>query len=252
MALSLSQSVRSFKAGTIRALDTVFPHQCLACDTRVEARGLCGACRGEAVFLQGLVCDACGAPLPGEGDGGREMCDDCLCWPRPWGQGRAAMAYSGTGRRLVLALKHGDRQDIVGPASAWMATAAGALELSDAVLCPIPLHPWRRLKRRDNQAALLARGVAAVLGQEYRPDLLIRTRRTRPTDGMTRDERFEELRGSHAVRPGRDDALSGRHVLLIDDVMTSGATLAAATEAVLRSGAARVSVLVLARVIKDT
>lgn len=228
-----------------------YPPQCINCQDRViEDFGLCGTCWKETVFIQGLVCDLCGVPLPGE-DPGVVHCDDCMKLARPWTKGRSALMYRDTGRSLVLALKHGDRLDLARPLSAWMAGVVGDLLHEDTVLVPVPVHPLRLIQRRFNQAAVLSNALATLVSRQSIPDLLRRVRRTKPQDGMTVAERFANQ--SDAIAPSRYAALklAGRPVVLVDDVMTSGATLAAAAEACYAIGARQVNVLALARASKD-
>ena len=170
---------------------------------------------------------------------------------RPWQHGRAAMRYRDLGRNLVLRLKHSDRQDVAVMAATWLAQAGRPLIREDTVLVPVPLHWSRLVKRRYNQAALLAQNLALKVDRPAVLDALLRRRRTRPLDGVGVEERFQRMRGAIAPNPLRMQRLEGKSVLLIDDVMTSGATLAAATEAAYAAGARRVDVLVLARVCKD-
>ena len=233
------------------ALQLIYPPRCVCCGDMVDSDfGLCGPCWRDTPFIEGLACDLCGTPLPGESDQD-EVCDDCQTTARPWHKGRAAMRYADNGRKMVLALKHGDRHDIVRPAAKWLARAAGPLITPNMVITPIPLH-WRRfLKRRFNQSALLAEALAKELGCAYCPDLLIRQRRTESLDGKGHDERFATVSGAISPHPKRRHRMAGRHVLIVDDVMTSGATMAAATEACLSHGARDVSALVLARVAKE-
>ena len=233
-------------------LRLLYPPHCLSCAAPVTTEfGLCGACWKATPFVTGLVCDICGTPLPGTEDGTPVHCDDCLTIARPWDRGRAALVYKDNGRNLVLALKHGDRLDLVRPAAKWMQAAAAPILRPGMLVAPVPLH-WRRLlRRRYNQAALLSRAVAATAGLEHCPDLLIRTRRTPTQEGRDRDSRFANISGALALHPRRAARLAGRHVLLVDDVLTSGATRAAAAEVCRAAGAAAVSVLVLARVAKD-
>lgn len=214
--------------------------------------GLCGPCFGATHFIGGLTCEACGVPLPGEAGGEPELCDDCLAQPRPWSMGRAALLYRDTGRRLVLALKHGDRHDIAVPAAQWMARAARPLKLPGMVAVPVPLHWTRRLRRRANQSALLARALAHKLEIGFRPELLQRTARTPVLDGMGREDRHSTVQGAFAVPTTEAARQAGRPVLLVDDVMTSGATLAAAADALIGAGCGEIRVAVLARVAKDT
>ena len=172
--------------------------------------------------------------------------------PRPWMQGRAALSYRETGRRLVLSLKHGDRLDLVPLLSQWMARAGESLLTPETILVPIPAFWSRRLSRRYNQAAELSRGVAHVTGLGHCADALIRCRRTDKQDGMTVDQRFANL--TEAIQPNTKwrDLLEGMPVCLVDDVMTSGATLSVATDALRKIGVKSVSTLVLARVEKAT
>ncbi|EAQ04022.1 competence protein F, putative [Pseudooceanicola batsensis HTCC2597] len=233
------------------ALRLVYPPTCLTCDALVEAdHGLCGTCWGATPFIGASVCGLCGAPLPGDHVAAGDLCDDCLTTERPWDAGRAALVYRDNARRLVLGLKHGDRMDIARPASLWMAGAAGDMLHPGMLVAPIPLHWRRRIRRRYNQSVLLGRGVAGRTGLPFCPDLLQRNRPTPVLDGKSPDERFRALHDAVTVNPRRAGRVAGGSVLLIDDVMTSGATLTAATGALKRAGAASVSVLTLARAVK--
>lgn len=232
-------------------LHTVFPPRCICCGEAVSSDfGLCAACWREAHFITGCACDACGAPLPGTG-AGVEICDECLATPRPWARGRAAFAYAGTGRQLVLAFKHADRLDLVLPLGEMLARAASPLIAPGMVVAPVPLHRLRLVKRMFNQSALLAQNMARRVRLPCLPDLFERRRATRSQEGLSRSERLENLAGAVRVRSRYTEKIRGRHLLLVDDVMTSGATLAACAEAALTAGAGQVSVVVLARVAKD-
>ena len=234
------------------ALHLIYPPQCLSCDARVTTDfGLCGECWRATPFITGLVCNQCGTPLPGQDTGYYETCDDCLTIARPWSQGRAVMLYRDNARHMVLALKHGDRLDLARPAATWLLKSAQALLLPNMLVAPIPLHWLRLIKRRYNQSALLSAAMAKLAHLDHCPDLLIRRRHTPSQEGRSRDARFANLANSLAIHPRRATLATGRHILLIDDVMTSGATFAAAAEACVASGAIGVSVLALARVAKD-
>lgn len=234
-------------------LHAVFPPECLGCGARVEQDfSICGTCWGETPFIFGASCDLCGIALPGQTTQGEALiCDDCLHVARPWSKGRAVFGYAGMGRTLVLGLKHGDRAEVARAAGPWLARAGADLLQDDPVIVPIPLH-WRRLaKRRFNQAALLAHALARETGLTCLPDALIRHRATQSQDGRDRDGRFGNVIDTMAPHPRHGATLAGRAVLLVDDVMTSGATFTAATEAAHRAGAATVHVIALARVGRD-
>jgi len=239
--------------GLQTAVSVIYPARCLGCGGLVDADfGLCGTCWRDTAFIGGTVCDACGAPLPGAGDHVSPHCDACLATPRPWVRGRAAVLYRDTGRKLVLALKHGDRQEIARPAALWMAQAAREILPPDALIAPVPLHWLRMLKRRYNQSALLAKGLAAQTGNPWCADLLQRMRRTPTLDGLNRAERFAALQQAIRVHPRRRHRLVGRPVVVVDDVFTTGATLTATARACLDGGSGPVFVLALARVAKET
>jgi len=240
--------------GLQRVLRLLYPPQCLACEARVETEhALCPACWRDTPFIRGCVCDACGVPLPGEEaapDGTPAHCDECLRLARPWQRGRAAMLYDGAARRLVLGLKYADRLDIAPACGRWMAAAAAPILRPAALIAPVPLHWSRLVRRRYNQSAVLARALAAETGLEVCPDLLVRRRRTPSQEGRDLTARFLNMEEAVGLHPRRGGRIEGRSVLLVDDVMTSGATLAAAADACLAGGAAEVDVAVLARVAK--
>jgi ComF family protein len=234
-------------------LHAVFPPECLGCGARVESDfSICSTCWSDTPFVFGACCDLCGVGLPGQTAAGeRLICEDCHGIARPWVQGRAAMHYAGVGRKLVLGLKHADRAEIARAAGPWMARAGAELLVDDPLIVPVPLH-WRRLaERRFNQAALLARALAEATGRDWLPDALLRGRNTGTQDGRDRDERFRNLDAAIRVNPRRAAQVAGRAVLLVDDVMTSGATFSAATQALIAGGADPVRVIALARVARD-
>ena len=213
--------------------------------------GLCGTCWRDTPFIGGTVCDACGVPLMGDPDGFRLECDDCMTTPRPWVQGRAALLYQDKARQLVLGLKYGDRSEIARPAGLWLARAGREFLKDGMLIAPVPLHWSRLLGRRYNQSALLAKSLAYQSGLAFCPDLLVRTKRTTPQDGKSAATRFADLEGTISAHPKRRHQMAARPVVLVDDVMTSGATLAACARACLAGGAREIYVLALARVAKD-
>ncbi len=240
------------------ALRLIYPPQCISCDAPVAEDGaLCPPCWAEAEFIAGSCCSRCGVPLPGEGLGeddeaGLLVCDDCLATPRPWVRGRAAVTYRGTGRKLVLMLKHGDRLDLSPALGDWVARAAAPLVRPDMLVMPVPVHLRRLAKRKYNQAAILAQRVAQVHGLTHLPHALKRTRHTPMQDHGSVADRFANVEDAIALSPRIAGRVQGRAVLLVDDVMASGATLGAAARALQAAGSGPVSVVVLARAVKDT
>lgn len=239
-------------------MQAIYPPQCISCGAGVVSDfGLCAGCWKYTPFIGGTICQCCGTPLMGQADAagtaldGHERCDDCLSLARPWLLGRAALVYKDNGRALVLALKHGDRMDLARPAAGWMARAAADILRPDVLVAPIPLHWTRLFKRRYNQAALLSARLAGLAGLEHCPDLLTRARSTGTQEGRGRDGRFANVQGAFRPTKSQRARLKGRHILLVDDVMTSGATFSAASETCLGAGAASVRVVALARVVKD-
>ncbi|WP_371170140.1 double zinc ribbon domain-containing protein [Aliiroseovarius sp. 2305UL8-7] len=230
-------------------LGALYPPQCVSCDAPTDTDfGLCGDCWKGTPFIEGLVCDLCGDPLPGEDDGQLVHCDACLTTKRPWHQGRSAMVYAENARRLILALKHGDRPELSRAAAPWLARAAAPLLTDRTIIVPVPIHRSRLFRRRYNQSAELARAMSFQTGLKCVPDALVRLRRTMVHDGMGADQRFANMEGAIGLNSKPAVALQGRDVLLLDDVMTSGATFDAATRACLVAGADHVRVLSLARV----
>ena len=231
----------------------VYPSQCVACGALVASDfGLCPTCWRDTPFIAGLTCQRCGTPLPGDAMEGEEvLCDDCMALNPPWRAGRAAMIYGENARKMILALKHGDRMELARPIAGWMVRAGGDILRPGLLVAPVPLYWLRLFHRRYNQAALVSRQVARLAGLAHCPDLLQRTRQTHSQENRTREGRFDNVAGAFRLHPRRADRALGRDVLLIDDVMTSGATLSAAAMACLDGGAASVSVLVTARVVKD-
>ncbi len=231
-------------------LDLLLPSQCLTCSAPVEAPGrLCVACFGRTSFVTEPCCVRCGVPFASAGQGGREMtCAQCQAAPPAWRQARGALRYDDQTRRIVMPFKYGDRVEIARALAQHMLRAGSALLRDAEVLVPVPLHRRRLRARRYNQSALLAGALARLARRPAALDALQRTRMTGPLGEKSGRERAAEVAGAFVVRPGREGRIAGRRVLLIDDVLTSGATANACARALLAKGAAHVDVLVAARV----
>ena len=234
------------------AMRLIYPAQCLCCGDIVHREfGLCGQCWQETPFIHGAACAQCSAPLLGPQIDHTDLCESCHFSGRPWRNGRAVLRYSGNAKKLVLGLKHGDRTDIAPPVGRWMAQIVRDLIAPDTVIIPIPLHWSRAAHRKYNQASLLATSLARTLGIAVYYDALERTKPTRPLEHISTQERYDRLVNAIRIKPGKADIIEGKSVLLVDDVMTSGATFDAATRACLEAGAKEIDIVVLARAAKE-
>ena len=232
------------------ALDLVLPPLCLACKSVVaEPGGLCARCWSKIAFLGPPQCDLCGHPL--EIDiGPGALCGACMEDPFPFHRARAVFRYDDSSKALILRFKHADRLEGAGAFARWMARAGAPLIEAADMIVPVPLNRWRLWRRRYNQAALLAQGLGKVTGVPVDTALLTRPRHTPSQGRMGRADRVRNVKGAFAVADGAAARLQGKTILLVDDVMTTGATLAACADTLKRSGAARVDVLTLGRVVR--
>lgn len=229
-------------------LDVVLPPRCPACREIVPADGVfCAACWRQIDYLTEPVCACCGRPFPY--DVGKDaICGDCAATPPPYRTARAAVAYNDASAGLVLGLKYGDRTHLARIMAGMMARVAANPLASGALVVPVPLHPRRMRRRLFNQAALLARALAKGTNAEVGLDILHRRRDTPPTRGMSRVQRARNVAGAFRVMPKAKARLAGRNVLLVDDVMTTGATVEACARALLRAGSPIVDIVTFARV----
>lgn len=227
-------------------LNSVLPPQCLACSAVVETPGhLCAACFGRFTFITPPHCGVCGVPL------NQTVTEDLICGAcvaeRPsYGRARAAFIYDDHSRTLILKLKHGDRTDMAVHLAKWLQRAGAELTAQADVIVPVPLHRSRLLMRAYNQSALIARALGKLTGKKVAADALVRIKATSSQGGLSRTERRRNVAGAFEV--GRPAAIEGKRVLLIDDVLTSGATANACALALIHAGSTAVDVLALARV----
>jgi ComF family protein len=248
--LATERLLATGRRGVGLLLDVLLPPQCLTCDAPVGAPGqFCAACFRRTGFVTDPCCACCGRPFGSAMQGGASgLCTDCREHPPAWGTARAALRYDDQARRILLPFKHGDRIETVRALAPHMARAGAALLAAADWLVPVPLHRRRLLSRRYNQSALLAQHLSRLSGRPAVLDGLRRTRATPSLGHKTGTERRAEVADAFAVRPSRQGRFADSRVLLIDDVMTSGATADACARALLAAGVARVDVLVAARV----
>lgn len=233
------------------ALDLILPPLCLKCRTPVsEPQSVCAPCWNELRFLSAPQCAQCGVPFPHDlGQGVK--CAACIAKPPPFAVSRAALAYDDASRDLILGFKHADRLETVPLFARWMAQAGHEAFAQADTLIPVPLH-WRRLvARRYNQAALLANALGGLTGLPVDTAVLLRSKAT-PSQGEMPSARARaknvvrafDLSQRHRAR------IQGKRLVLVDDVLTTGATVGACTKALLKAGAASVSIVTLARVLR--
>jgi len=231
-----------------RALDLVLPPIPLEeAAGAVQLPGMSAAAWSRVSVIESPICHGCGAPF--EFDMGAEVrCALCLARQPAYDHARAACLYDEHSRDLILKLKHADRTDLSGLFARWIARAAADLIPELDAVVPVPLHRWRLLRRRYNQAAEIARPLARMMGLAYLPDALTRPRATDSQGGKSASGRRRNVAAAFAVPPRWKPRLAGRRILLVDDVLTTGATAEGCARVLKRAGAARVDVAVIARV----
>ncbi|MDD3447133.1 MAG: ComF family protein [Zavarzinia sp.] len=240
-----------WRRGTGRVLDFLLPPSCLSCDAPVDAPGrLCARCWPKVGFISAPRCECCGLPfeLPVPAD---TRCGACIAHPPRFHRARAVARYGGPMRDLLLRFKHADRLDLAPSLARLMMQAGGDCLAGADFLVPVPLHWRRRLRRRFNQSAELARHLAGQGGPPVLFGVLSRVRATPAQGRLGRLARLRNVARAFAVPEAARARVAGRHLVLIDDVMTTGATADACCRALLAAGAARVDVLTVARVIHD-
>jgi ComF family protein len=230
------------------ALDIALPTLCVACREPVDGDGVCATCWAKLSFIAPPFCPRLGIPFVY--DPGPDMLSmEAIANPPAYTRARAAVRYDDVARTLVHALKYQDRTDLAPAMGRWMARAGRELLEEADVLVPVPLHWKRGWSRRYNQSGALARVIERQTGVKLSSEALRRVRPTQQQIGLSRKERASNVQGAFKVAADRQSLIHGRRVVLIDDVLTSGATVDACARALLRAKAASVDVLVFARVV---
>jgi ComF family protein len=247
LPVQLKRAAGALRAVLHAALDLALPTLCPACREPVEGRGLCPACWSKLSFITRPYCERLGIPFvydPGPGI----LSMEAIASPPSYNRARAAVRFDEISRGLVHALKYGDRLDLAPMMGRWIGNAGREILAGADALVPVPLH-WRRLwARRFNQSAMLA---AAISGESGVPVAAAALKRIKPTAqqvGLSRNERAANVQGAFRVPEEGKAAVTGRRLVVVDDVLTSGATVDGCAGALLRAGAANVDVLIFARV----
>ncbi len=242
---------RAVGNGLGRALDGTLPPICPVTEDRVTTQGMLSPkAWGSIQFITPPYCVRCAVPFAMDyGDG--SVCPSCIAEPPAFDEARAAVVYDEASRRLIVPFKHSDKTELAPLLAAWLSRATQDLPMDGAIVMATPLH-WRRLlERRFNQSDLLARTFARHNRAAYLSNGLRRIRQTRTQDGLSADARRRNVAGAFRVNDHAKAAIDDAHIVLIDDVFTTGATLSACSRALKRAGAARVSAVVLGRVVKS-
>src|ERR1700676_4700298 len=230
------------------ALDIALPTLCVSCREPVSGEGVCATCWSKLSFIAPPYCPRLGIPFVYD-PGADLLSMEAIANPPAYRRARAAVRYDDVARTLVHALKYQDRTDLAPAMVRWMARAGRELLAEADVLVPVPLH-WRRAwGRRYNQSGALARVIERQSGVKLTPEALRRGGPTPRAIGLAAARRASNVQGAFKVAADRTPDIQGRRIILIDDVLTSGATVDACARALLRAKAAQVDVLVFARVV---
>ncbi len=244
---ALPRSARTFLRGCANIL---FPPACLACNELVEQQGaLCSECWNQMEFCTGSACDICGYPFEYQMDH-HTICGACIQQPPPYSRARAVFRYNHVSKQLVTSLKYHDKTHIVPYVAEWMVRAGqDILDEADYII-PVPLHRRRLWARRYNQAALLSKHVSRKTTVPVFYNALQRMRYTPPQAGLNYKQRMKNVQGAFQVEAKCRFRIKNKRIILIDDVLTTGATVKACARALLKAGAQRVDVLTLGQTIK--
>lgn len=228
--------------------DLLVPLTCHGCGAPVgKPGGMCPDCWAGLELVAGPVCDVYGTPMAHDAGPGA-VSARAVQHPPGWDRARGAAVFNRASQALVHALKYRDRHDVAATMARMMVHAGRELLGDAGLVSPVPLHRWRLWTRRYNQSALLAAEVAKLAGVELVPDLVTRVRNTRSQVGLGQGERNRNVKDAFSLTPEHAALVTGKRVLLVDDVMTSGATAGECARALARAGAARIDVVVFALV----
>jgi ComF family protein len=247
--LSSAAVLSAMQAGFSALMDALVPPSCPICRAFLQKQdGICGPCWQDLNFITGPVCQITGHPMPID-LGAQTISLAAQMRPPPYHRARAAFAYDGSAAELIRRFKFRDRPDLATYFAPHMLHFGADVLSPDSLFVPVPLHRWRLLARRFNQSAELVRALHELTGHDMSLTALRRVRATRRQLGLTRAGRKRNLRGAFAVPAKYRPEIEGRSVVLVDDVLTTGATVEECSRVLRRAGAAQVDVLTIARVV---
>lgn len=236
----------------LKLVDTVLPPRCPFTGEVVDSQGMISPLAwGNLSFIAAPYCKTCGFPFEFTSTQDA-LCAAYLADPPEFSAARAALVYNDVSRDFILGFKHGDQTQSVVTMVPWMKVAGADILSSADVIVPVPLHRWRLLRRRYNQAALIGRALAKEMKIAFSADALTRIRATETQGHLNAGERKKNVKSAFEVHPKRAAIIADKKIVLVDDVYTTGATVSECTKALLKAGAADVSILTLARVVRPT
>ena len=247
----LNKGIKTPLAGLLRkGLDFVLPPLCFGCRGAVETQGgLCVTCWSPLKFITRPHCEVCGYPFPHQMPKG-VLCASCHQKKPVYDRALAAIAYNPASRPLILSFKHGERTEGLKTMARWLKSAGAELLPETGLIIPVPLHPRRLWQRRYNQSALLALALGEATGKAVDVLGLSRKKNTRSQGGLNRAQRHRNVRAAFQVPGDRVERIRGNSILLIDDVLTTGATAENCARALKKAGADKVFILTLTRVVE--
>ncbi|MCB1651023.1 MAG: ComF family protein [Alphaproteobacteria bacterium] len=235
----------------MRALDTVLPPRCALTGQIVEAQGTLSPEGWQKLeFITAPFCENCGFPFSFEVQE-HTLCAACIDYPPSYDSARAALKYGDGSRDLILGFKHGDKTHLLPGFVPWLCRAGAQMLTQADYLIPVPLHYRRLVRRRYNQAALIAQGISKETGVPVLIEALRRTRSTPPQGYMNASDRHKNVRRAFEIHPLYASMIKDKTLILIDDVYTTGATVNECTKVLKKAGAKAVHILTLARVAHD-
>lgn len=240
-------------AALTKIIDFILPPRCIVTGDIVDTHGMISPAAWSALnFISDPQCNRCGFPFDFDSDVVREgsLCGACLKNPPVFDKARSALIYDDVSRNVILAYKHADQTLSVPSFIPWLTRAGADILLQADYLVPVPLHRWRLLRRRFNQSALIARYLSEATKIPCLLDGVSRVRATVTQGHLQANQRLNNVKNAFAVSPDKAQKIRNKHIVLIDDVFTTGATVGECTKVLLKSGAASVSILTLARVVR--